>query len=337
MSLTGNSIFQTIRESLDAGKKGMLATVILRTGSAPRDVGARMFVREDGTSYGTVGGGLLEKDVQAEALERKGTDEAGIVHVRMDAKTIQDQGMICGGNVDVLLEPVASKHRDLYARLAEMEQKSRRGVIVTSLGDTPRKTLVEENLAITGDPMDSEMASQFLACLRWGRPVITDDKKFLIEPVSNRTPLYVFGAGHVSQYIAKIADIVDFSVTVIDDRQEFANPERFPEAKEIMVNNVAGAFAELPFTGSEYVVIVTRGHSNDAEVLENALAKKTRYVGMIGSRRKVSMIFDLMRQSGFSEDDISRIHAPIGLSIHAETPQEIAVSIVGQLIQIRGE
>ncbi|MBP1749383.1 MAG: XshC-Cox1-family protein [Deltaproteobacteria bacterium] len=331
------SIYDTIKESLRAGRKGVLATVISRTGSAPRDVGARMFVDENGQTDGTVGGGLLELQVQKAAIERKNDSRATIMHFQMNAKTVEEQGMLCGGNVDVLLEPVIAKHGEMYQRLADMERKGKKGIVVTSLADGFTKTLIDENLGITGDAMNESNAMHYLNLVTQGRPVIADDGAFLVEPVFNRSRLYIFGAGHVSQFIAKIASMVDFAVIVIDDRQEFANSVRFPEADEVIVEDFKQAFSSLSFSGNEFVVIVTRGHSHDAEVLREALAKDARYIGMIGSKRKVKMIFDLMRQSGFSDEAVSKVYAPIGLAIHAETPQEIAVSIVSQLIQIRAQ
>ena len=331
------SIYDTIKESLNSGRKGVLATVISRTGSAPRDVGARMFVDESGQSDGTVGGGLLELQVQKAAIERKDDIRAAIMHFQMNAKTVAEEGMLCGGNVDVLLEPVIAKHGQLYQRLADMERKGKKGIVVTSLTDSFTKTLIDESLGITGDAMAESNALNCLSLVVQGRPVIAGDGAFLVEPVFNRTRLYIFGAGHVSQFIAKIANMVDFAVIVIDDRQEFANSVRFPEADEIVVDNFIKAFSTLSFSGNEFVVIVTRGHSHDADVLREALSRDARYIGMIGSKRKVKMIFDLMREAGFSDDAVSKVYAPIGLGIHAETPQEIAVSIVSQLIQIRAQ
>lgn len=331
------NIYDTIRECLNAGRRGVLATVISRTGSAPRDIGARMFVDENGQSEGTVGGGLLELEVQKGAIQRKNEGRAAVMHFQMNAKTVAEQGMLCGGNVDILLEPVIAKHGELYQRLADMERKGKKGIVVTSLTEGFTKTLIDESLGITGDPMAESDAMHCLSLVTRGRPVISDDGAFLVEPVFNRTRLYIFGAGHVSQFIAKIAGMVDFSVVVIDDRQEFANSTRFPEADEIIVDSFVSAFSSLSFSGSEFVVIVTRGHSHDAEALREALSKDARYIGMIGSKRKVKIIFDIMRESGFSDEAIAKVHAPIGLAIHAETPQEIAVSIVGQLIQIRAQ
>jgi xanthine dehydrogenase accessory factor len=332
------NIFQIIKEHLETGNRGILATVISRSGSAPRDVGAKMYIDETGRSFGTVGGGLLELYVQEEAAGKKSDDKASIFHMKMDSRTVAEQGMLCGGNVDVLLEPVRQVHRPLYARLAELERKGGTAVVVTALAtDVFTKTLVEEGLVITGDPIDRGSAADYLGFFGERRPVIGGEGRFIVEPLFDRTRLYVFGAGHVSQYIARMASMVDFNVVVIDDRKEYANAERFPEAGEVVVGDFVEAFDSLSFTGREFIVIVTRGHSHDADVLRAALSRNARYVGMIGSKRKVQIIFDLMRESGYSDEAISRVYAPIGLSIHAETPQEIAVSIVGQLIQIRAE
>jgi len=332
------NIFQIITEHLEAGSRGVLATVISRSGSAPRDVGAKMYIDETGRSFGTVGGGLLERHVQEEAAGKMSEDGASIFHMRMDSRTVAEQGMLCGGNVDVLLEPVGQAHRPLYARLAELERKGGMAVVVTALATGVfTKTLVEEGLVITGDPIDEGSAADHLGLFGERRPVIVGEGRFIVEPLFDRTRLYVFGAGHVSQYIARMANMVDFNVVVIDDRKEYANADRFPEAGEIVIGDFVEAFDSLSFTGREFIVIVTRGHSHDADVLRAALSRNARYVGMIGSRRKVQIIFDLMRESGYSDEVISRVYAPIGLSIRAETPQEIAVSIVGQLIQIRAE
>ncbi len=144
----------------------------------------------------------------------------------------------------------------------------------------------------------------------------------------------MFGAGHVAQYITPLADTVGFQVTVIDDREEFATKERFPNAHDVLVEDFKGVFDQLSFTGEEYVVIVTRGH-NDQTVLEESLKRDAKYLGMIGSKTKVKMILDYMKESGYDVEKIDAVHSPIGLFINAETPQEIAVSIVGELIEVR--
>ena len=131
--------------------------------------------------------------------------------------------------------------------------------------------------------------------------------------------------------------MVGFYVVIIDDRSEFANSERFPDADEILVESFYDVFNHLKFTGTEFIVIVTRGHQYDRDVLKESLKKETRYVGMIGSKRKVKMVLEHMKEIGLDPEAVDRVYSPIGLSINAETPQEIAVSIVGELVKVRRE
>jgi xanthine dehydrogenase accessory factor len=329
-------IHETIEEYLKEQKTGILATVITRAGSAPRDVGAKMFVGEDGKLYGTIGGGRLEHGAYQEAMSMMGKGSPKLLHIRMNAKEVASDGMICGGDVDVLLEPVLEQYRVLYSRLEYLEKRGKRGVLVTRFnGKDFAKTLIEDNLTTSGDNISEKDRDIFLQHLYETKPCVSDD--LVIEPLQVSVALYIFGAGHVSQYIAKVAKMVDFSVTVIDDREEFANKERFPDADEVIVEDFQNVFDRLRFTGKEFVAIVTRGHQYDAGVLGETLKRQTRYVGMIGSKRKVAIVFDYLKKSGFDDEAIKKVHAPIGLAIHAETPQEIAISIVAELIKVRGE
>jgi xanthine dehydrogenase accessory factor len=329
-------IYETIEEYLKKNKAGIIATVITRAGSAPRDAGAKMFIGEDGKSYGTIGGGRLEHDAYQEAMSMMEKNSPKLLHIRMNAREVASNGMICGGDVDILLEPVLEKYRALYGRLEYLGRRGERGVLVTKFDkDVFVKILVEDDLTIHGDDVSERDKDTFLQHLRETKPCVTDG--LVIEPLQISTALYIFGAGHVSQYIAKIAQMADFSVTIIDDRVEFANKERFPDADEIIVDDFQNVFDRLKFSGKEFVTIVTRGHQYDAGVLGETLKKQTRYVGMIGSKRKVAIVFDYMKKSGFDDETIKKVHAPIGLAIHAETPQEIAVSIVAELIKVRGE
>jgi xanthine dehydrogenase accessory factor len=329
-------IYETIEEYLKKKKIGIIATVIARAGSAPRDVGAKMFVGEDGELYGTIGGGRLEHGAYQEAMSMMGKGGPKVLHIRMNAKEVASNGMICGGDVDVLLEPVFNQYRVLYGRLEYLEKRGKRGVLVTKFDKINfAKTLVEDDFTVNGDNISETDRDAFLQHLYETKPCATDG--LVIEPLQVSVDLYIFGAGHVSQSIAKIAKIVDFSVTIIDDREEFANRERFPDADEVVVEDFQKVFDRLRFTGKEFVTIVTRGHQYDAGVLGEILKRQTRYVGMIGSKRKVAIVFDYLKKSGFDDGAIKKVHAPIGLAIHAETPQEIAISIVAELIKVRGE
>jgi len=329
-------IYEIIEDYLKQRRAGIIATVITRAGSTPRDVGAKMFVGEAGELYGTIGGGRLEHGAYQEAMSMMAIGGPKVLHIRMDAKEVASNGMICGGDVDVLLEPVLEQHSALYSRLKYLEKRGERGVLVTRFDKKGfAKTLVEEDLTMNGDDISQNDRDAFLQHLHETKPCVTEG--LVIEPLQVPVALYIFGAGHVSQYIAKIAKMVDFSVTVVDDREEFANKERFPDADEIIVEDLQKAFDRLRFTGKEFVAIVTRGHQYDSAVLGETLKRQTRYVGMIGSRRKVAIVFDHVKKSAFDDETIKKVHAPIGLAIHAETPQEIAVSIVAELIKVRGE
>ena len=327
-------VYEFICRCLDEGKTGILATVVRKTGSAPRDVGAKMFVGEDSTTFGTVGGGRLESDVCRHALEIMKSGRASVFSASSGGRKIEETDTVCGGNVEILLEPVTTKHLSLYRKIETLMKECRRGVIVTKFGKNVFvKSVLAEDMSVTGDEIHSGV-------LDWCRNVLYEKRPVLIggvlaEPLPESFPLYLFGSGHVAQFVSRIAKITDFTITVIDDRDGFANRERFPDADAIVVEKFRDAFRSLRFTGNEYLVVVTRSHETDGEVLEEAMKKPTKYVGMIGSKKKVRVILDRLRQKGIDDATIRQIHAPIGIPIHAETPKEIAISIVAELVTVR--
>jgi len=325
-------IYEAVLDYLSREKGGALATVIKKTGAAPREEGAKMFIGDEGSFFGTVGGGCVEAEVWQAAKRVAKTGLVTTLHYRMDGRLVEDEGMICGGNVDIFLEPVLARHKDLYAVLRSLEKRGGTGLIVTRFSETSfSKSLVLEDGAVVGDELEGGVEESFKSYVEAKKPFMADG--ILIEPLASSSVLYLFGGGHVSQYVAKVASMVDFHIVVVDDRADFANRERFPEAKEIIVDDFTRAFERLSFSGKEYVAILTRGHKHDALVLEEVIKRPFRYVGMIGSRRKNKLIMDHLRKKGFEEAALNSVHAPIGLPIEAETPQEIAVSIVAQLIE----
>ena len=173
------------------------------------------------------------------------------------------------------------------------------------------------------------------ACLR---TVTIGESLILIEPVLPADTLFLFGAGHVAQPTARLAAFVGFRVRVVDDRAEFASAERFPEAEEVrVVTDFDSALQGLAIDANAFIVIVTRGHLYDKTVLMQALRTPAAYIGMIGSRRKRDHIFEALLKQGFTETDLKRVHSPIGLAIGAETPEEIALSIVAELTKVRAQ
>jgi xanthine dehydrogenase accessory factor len=330
------SVYDNVVKYLSEGKKGIVATVVNKSGAAPREEGAKMFVGEDKKTYGTIGGGKLEAEVIDEALRGMESAKVRLYHIRMDAKAVEDEGMLCGGNVDVLLEPILDKHKTVYERIRGFEKQGIRAVIVTRFDQTTlEKSVIDPNGDIWGDGLEKEETAKLRDFWNEHRVRFINNDT-IVEPLSAFSNLYIFGGGHVSQFLSKVAKLVDFNVTVIDDREEFANRERFPEADTIIVEDFNKAFNSLDFTTNSYIVIVTRGHSHDALVLEKSIEQPTCYIGMIGSKRKVRMVLEHLREKGIQKEILESIHAPVGIDINSETPQEIAVSIVAELIQVRG-
>lgn len=327
-------LYSIIDDYLEKGSGGALATIVKKLGAAPREEGAKMFVGSDGKFYGTVGGGCIEAEVWQEARKVIKTGMAKILHYTMDGRQLEDEGMICGGNVDIFVEPVAEKYRALYRAIPELDRQGTDALLITRFSDEGfSKTLIKEDGIIAGDPIDKEIGADLQRYVSEKRPAVIGNT--VVEPLQTSPVLYIFGAGHVSQYVSRIAAMVDFNVTVIDDREEFANRERFPEAERVIADDFTHVFEQLSFHGNEYVVILTRGHKHDALVLEQVMKRPSRYVGMIGSKRKTRMVMDYMRQQGFDDKTLESVYAPIGVAINSETPQEIAVSIAAELIKVR--
>lgn len=327
-------LYSLISDHLAKGKNGALATIVEKIGAAPRDQGAKMFITAEGDIFGTIGGGAVEAQTRLEAIKVIETERHRMLVFKMDGKSAAEEDMICGGNISIFIEPVEARHKEVYDAVSNAVKRCTEGFIVTRYTDAEiSKSLFTLAGATVGDALDEETKARISDT---GRGVIFSPG-FLAIPLLVRSALYIFGAGHVSQHIARIAGMVNFDITVIDDREEYCNAGRFPDARETIVVNFNAAFKDLLFSGSEYVVIVTRGHKHDALVLKQVLRRPVRYIGMIGSRRKTAMVFDHLRSEGIEDTLFTQVFAPIGLDIGAETPEEIAVSIVAELIHVRSQ
>ena len=251
-------VFAAVVDALDRGEPAALVTIVGTRGSTPQRVGAKMLVFGDGRMIGTIGGGCYENDAFWKAREAITARLPQLVHYELSDDFAQETGLICGGQMDVYIEP--------------------------------------------------------------------------IEP---SPALYVIGAGHVGTHLAQLAQEVGFHVHVVDDREKFANRERFPAVTEVVTEDIPSWLARNDLTPHSYVVIVTRGHTNDLEALRALAPRELRYLGLIGSRAKVARIYEALRSDGMAAEHLSRVHAPIGLDIGAVTPQEIAVSILAELIAVK--
>ena len=251
-------VFAAVAAALERGEAAALVTIVAAMGSTPQRIGAKMLVFGDGRIVGTIGGGCYENDAFWKAREAITTRRPQMVHYELSDDFAQETGLICGGQMDVYIEP--------------------------------------------------------------------------IEPAPE---LYIVGAGHVGFHLARVAHEVGFVVHVVDDREKFANRERFPHAAEIVTEDIPTWIERTAIPPHAYVVIVTRGHNNDLDALRALAPRDLRYLGLIGSRAKVARIYDALVAEAMSADLLRQVHAPIGIDIGAVTPQEIAVSILAELIAVK--
>ena len=240
------------------GQKCAIATIVQVRGSIPSFESAKLLVREDGSMVGTIGGGCVEAEVWNAAREVMETEKSKHMSFNLGQDAAYDNGLICGGQLDVFVEPV-------------------------------------------------------------------------IPPPH----AVIFGAGHISKSLCKVASLAGFSTTIVDNRDTFANRDRFPEAGEIYAAEYEEVFPKLTVHESTYLIIVTRGHRDDMRVLRWAAGTPARYVAMIGSKRKVIAVVKELEKEGLTREQLARIYAPMGLEIGAISPEEIAISVAAEMIAVR--
>jgi xanthine dehydrogenase accessory factor len=342
------SIAEIICELLATGEEVVLATIVGRQGSTPRTAGTHMVVSRDGKGHGSIGGGTLEARVLEVAGELFSVRCARIISFDLSYEGVGTTDMICGGRVEVLLDRVIPTTENVAVfnrwRQAQADREDCLLVTVTFGGEggierIDRCLILADGTVHGCFPLSSSALCEVATQGRAPRPILLmklENSTVVVEPARKFKTLHLFGAGHVARPTAHIASLVGFRVEVMDDRDEFANTGRFPDADKIRVlpdfNRVV---SEAAVDGDSFVVIVTRGHEHDKTVLAQVLKTEACYVGMIGSRRKRDAIYQALLTEGFTHEALRRVHCPIGLDIGAETPEEIAVSIVAELIRHR--
>ncbi|MBI4799993.1 MAG: XdhC family protein [Desulfarculus sp.] len=352
-------LFSKIQQELAAGRGLCLATIVGQMGSAPRSVGTSFLVLEDGGIWGTIGGGLLEAQVMEAAGQALGHGRAQFLEFHLSGQDAAQSQMICGGQVQVYLEPQtpadhgALEFWGLAAAAARQATAGGGGALMaTRLSPGPLSGLAGRRFLWQGGgllwpPEDGhprlpgELLSNIEVMFPKGRPwlwaggVAGGRENFFLEPITVQPVVYICGGGHISLCLAPLVKLAGFDLVVIDDRPEFADARRFAMADHVLVRGFAGVFQGLDIGPQSYMVIVTRGHLHDKEVLAQALGLPAAYVGMIGSRRKRQLIYQALEEEGFGPERLAAVHSPIGLDIGAETPEEIAISIVAELIKVR--
>lgn len=339
-------VFKELVRVFSEGGACALATVISRQGPTPMAAEAKMLIRADGKIVGTVGGGCTEAQVQSEGKRCLLDGLARSLSFTLTRKEAGEEGHICGGRVQFFIEPVTENTVRCAAEAVCLSEGGRPAAVASLVfRDGPKGMGPESKMVIRGDgTIFGSLGNGLLneRAVEEGLKVIDSQvpelvtleagQEVFIEPVPVVPTVCIFGAGHVSFFLAKMAKLVGFRVVVVDDRSQFANRERFPEADEVIVDDFEVVGQKLPIDRWSYLVIVTRGHLHDSEVLEWAVFSKARYIGMIGSRAKVRILFRDMESKGVAKELLARVHAPIGLDIKAETPEEIAVSVVAEMV-----
>ncbi|MGZ3513971.1 MAG: XdhC family protein, partial [Thermodesulfobacteriota bacterium] len=290
-------IYSAIVKALEKKEKVALATLITRVGSAPRAVGAKYLIKGDGTSVGSIGGGCVEAEVWQEAQKVMEKKEGRILHFELTSEQLAEGGLICGGNINIFLEPLREDFLTIYQEAARIKQKGGSAILASLIsldGTFPQgegsKALMKPSgekvgSLLGGLELEKRILSEGKKSLKERKPrvVVSSTEgiktEVLLEPVFSEPTVYLFGGGHVSEQVAPMAKRVHFKVVVIDDREMFANPERFPEADEVIVSEFEKCFDRLNIDDSSYVVIVTRGHLYDGFVLEQAVKSGARYIG----------------------------------------------------------
>jgi len=343
-------IYQKIPALIDAGQISAYCTVVDTKGSTPQVPGAKMLVLQDSNIIGTIGGGVVEAEVRKQVLELMQSGISRMLEFQLDNAYGWDDGSICGGTMNIFVDILkSSATAKLFTRLQEFLAAKEPVVLATVVNDDRldgnalgMKLLLSKNGILGGldnKHLEHEVIIQAAEIFDENEPRLVEcqnnEVAIFIEPIQPLHTLVIAGAGHVGQAVAEMGNFLKFEVVVVDDRPDFALRERFPDADKIIVKDIAQTLCEFPIDQSTYVVIVTRGHQHDEEALYSVIDSNARYIGMIGSRRKVKLIFENLIERGVSKEQFKQVYSPIGLDINSQTVPEIAVSIAAQLVQVR--
>ena len=288
-------------------KKLILTTIIEKKGSAPRGVETSMIVLPDGSIEGTIGGGPIENEIIEESLELIKSGKNAIFE-----KYFTGEDVICGGRIKVLAEYFDESDLDF---LNELVKKYLNGEDVYLI-----RNLVTFERIFTDD--STKLGDYNL-------------EDFYIQKIKSIPELIIFGAGHIAIPLSKMGALSDFKIHIVDDRADFVTKERFPEASALTVCNLDKLPASIEFKNNTFIVLVTREHAHDEILLKQILNKNYKYIGMIGSKKRVASVKERLIEAGFNSKEVNNIHAPIGLKINSETPAEIAVSILAEIIKVK--
>ncbi|MDQ7096892.1 XdhC family protein [Desulfosporosinus sp. PR] len=359
-------VFLALKKAYEQNLEVVLVTITSVLGSTPRKPGAKMLVFSDGMIAGTIGGGCGEAEARQEALHVLQTCTSKIYYLNMTADIAQDEGMVCGGTMELFMDYLGFQgpvdQTGLYKDyLAALDEGCGNPILVTVI-EAPEEGLIGNKLVFkdTGD-VKGDLGLEDLKRVALEKAKISGNRcqpllirlnsdfepcetsatqaafRLLLEPPTTLVQLLILGAGHIAHPLAIMAKILGYEVTVVDDRPSFANSVRFNTADRVICNDFERALDDIPINPHTFVVIVTRGHRYDKVCLKKVIYQPAAYVGMIGSRRRVKALKAELEEEGVPGELLQKLYSPIGLNIGAETPEELAVSILSELIKVQKE
>jgi xanthine dehydrogenase accessory factor len=364
-----STLLEQVDQLLRSDRPLCYTALVETRGSTPQKAGATMIVFHDGTQLGTLGGGHVEADVRQYALQFQSSLPPGhsmdlavngptpspadtINYSRRKLLTFQmdgeNNGLSCGGWIRVLIDPITSSEDRAYFQRLRNELESGRGYTEAVIlephlaggGHEGDRFLIDHNGMIAATRVSDRTCAGSTTVIRELKPIAERPRPYIVSGVSylphlQRCRLIVVGAGNVGQKIAELAAAVGFEIWVVDDRPDYGNRQRFPMAKQFIVESFQTSLQKIDVDSNTYCVIVTRGHSHDELALRHLAGTQARYIGMLGSRRKINTIFENLTKAGIPHEALARVHAPLGLDIGSRSPEEIAISAVAELIADR--
>lgn len=345
---------EVLSASLDAlrnDRPAALCRLIATRGSTPQKAGAMMLVNASNEQVGTLGGGCVEADVKRRALEAIKSGEFRLERFELDHDFSWDDGLICGGRMDVVIAPLlaVNTNRNSTIEFLTTLRDLVRGhdafceafVLDSEATNLPENSWIvldhnyeikaKDNAPLSVVPNSLKLLLD--ECTATRRPATKGG--FAVIPSTARCRLLIVGAGHVGQAVASLAANLDFDVWVVDDRESMVSETRFPHAEKRIAGDIESTLREIEITSNTYCLIVTRGHGHDEKALYYLANQGARYVGMIGSRRKIKLIFEDLLAEGVTSESLAQVYAPVGIEIGSQTVPEIAVSIAAELIAHR--
>jgi xanthine dehydrogenase accessory factor len=340
------NVLQDLVDALDAGRQVAYCRLVETRGSTPQKAGATMLVFPDGSQSGTLGGGCVEAEVKRRALAVMSHGAPILEKFQLDHDYGWDDGLICGGRMQVLIEPLAASVPAYFRELHAMTRRSgcSTEAIVFDGEASGLRVLSSYLLDEEGNlraSLHAENENEVPASIRAHlKPAASRPRAYAVRgvaylPTAAPCRLVIVGGGHVGQAVARLAAELDFEVWVVDDRAEYVTETRFPAAAKRLSGAIDEVLPNLEITADTYCLIVTRGHNHDQEALYHLAGRGARYLGMIGSRRKIKLIFENLLHEGVPAEELAGVFAPLGIDIGSQTVPEIAVSICAELVAHR--